>query len=204
MKIFNDIKLDVSKASQELSAFISLLNTKKDLSEAGDLMPIFKQSDHLCALISTYVPQFVEPDKLAFEFDLFGDFACDIVIGDSKRGIYLLVELEDARPNSIFKQTTKYAPDWSTRLDHGYSQLIDWFWKLEDARQTLDFEHKFSTRSAVFHGLLLIGRMEGMSDREMARLKWRQDRVVVNSNKVGIITFDQLATDLAGRLSYGK
>jgi len=73
-------------------------------------------------------------------------------------------------------------------------------YKLDDLQHTQDFEHRFGTRNPNIHGLLIIGRDQRLQRREELRLAWRQDRIVINSKKVSILTFDQLARDIAYRL----
>lgn len=201
MKEFVKHQLSISNCSQQLKELKDLLASKPDLDERNDILPFFNQRRDLSALISTYVNDIVNPDRLAFELDFFGDFACDLAVGDSSNHTYLLVEFEDAKKNSLFRNNGKYAPDWSQRLEHGFSQVIDWFWKLDDMEGTTDYEHKFGAKKATFHGLLVIGRSENLVPREKERLKWRQDQVVVDSKKVSVITFDLLVKDLEFRLT---
>ena len=201
MKQFVKHQLSVSSCSQQLKELKDLLASKAYLDERKDILPFFNQRRDISALISTYVNDIVNPDRLAFELDFFGDFACDLAIGDSNNHTYLLVEFEDAQKHSLFKNGGKYAPDWGQRLEHGFSQIIDWFWKLDDMEGTADYVHKFGARKATFHGLLVIGRGENLTPREQDRLKWRQDQVVVDSKKVSVITFDLLVKDLEFRLT---
>lgn len=200
MKTFDKHTFSVTECEKELQEFKALLSANAELDERKEILPFFRQRRHLSSFIATYVNDIINADRLAFEFNLFSDFACDLAIGDSTRHTYLLIEFEDAKKNSLFVTNDKYAPDWSPRLEHGFSQVIDWFWKLEDLKRTDDFEHKFGAKEATFHGLLIIGRAEMLSEREKKRLRWRQDHVVVNSNKVSVKSFDQVLTDLEFRL----
>jgi hypothetical protein len=78
--------------------------------------------------------------------------------------------------------------------------LIDWFCKLNDMERTDDFESKFGSRSIDYFGLLVVGRTQSLAPREQRRLHWRQEKVVVNSNKIRCVTYDQLCEDLLARL----
>ncbi len=118
MKTFSPHQLDIAKCQQELTELKNLLNSKTELDERNDVLPFFRTRSNLSSFISTYVNDIANPDRLAFELDLFGDFACDLAVGDSSSQTYLLVEFEDAKKNSLFKEGTKYAPDWSQRLEH--------------------------------------------------------------------------------------
>jgi hypothetical protein len=63
-------------------------------------------------------------DLLATEFSLFGDYACDLVVGGSVNRDFCLVEFEDASPQSVFvKKKGKSTPEWSPRFDRGFSQI---------------------------------------------------------------------------------
>jgi len=86
-------------------------------------------------------------------------------------------------------------------VEHSFSQVIDWFWKLSDMEKTEAYEHRFGTRVASVHGLAIVGRDQYMEPRERARLKWRREHTVVASKKVSVITFDQLLSDLNYRLN---
>ena len=94
----------------------------------------------------------------------------------------------------------KATPDWSMRFEHGFSQLVDWFFKLHEQGQTVDFEHKFGSRTIQHLGILLVGRTEHLGKREQQRLRWRQEYVLLNSKQVHCKSFDQLRDDLLDRL----
>lgn len=202
MKEFIPHQLSIEQCRAELKQFEELLKVKTDLSERQDILPFFQRNLHVGSFISTYVPQLSNPDRIATELDIFGDFTCDLAVGDSTSKVFLLIEFEDARPNSLFvAKPPKVTPEWAPRLEHGFSQVVDWLWKLSDLEKSVDFENKFGTRQAAFHGMVIVGRDQALALREQNRLKWRQDHTVVHSNKVSILTFDQLARDLAYRLA---
>jgi hypothetical protein len=124
------------------------------------------------------------------------------VVGDSKSKNFLFVEFEDAKPGSLFSSTgARATPEWSPRLEHGDSQVIDWFWKLSDAGKSDDYEHRFGARHITAHWLVVAGQDQELSSREQTGLRWRQNHAIVHSKKVSIVTFDQLARDLRYRLS---
>lgn len=203
MKNFIEHSLLIHECIKELDEFKKLLYSKKSLKENAEILPFFKQNLHLGAFIGTYIPDIANPDRIANEYDLFGDFACDLVVGDSKSKTFLLIEFEDASPGSLFvvngKKTT---PDWAPRLEHGFSQVLDWFWKLSDMEKSDDYENRFGTRHATIHGLVVVGREDdNLAKREKDRLLWRQEHLIVHSKKVSVITFDQLVRDLEYRLS---
>jgi hypothetical protein len=202
MKTFASHSFSIDECRAELDAFDSLLNSKIELNERDDILPFFRKNTQLASFISSYVPDIANPDRIATEYDIFGDFACDLAIGDSTSKSFLLIEFEDAKPNSLFVTAgAKTTPEWSPRLEHGLSQVLDWFWKLGDMEKSDDYENRFGARHVSFHGLVVVGRDQPLLPRERIRLKWRQDHTVVHSKKVSVVTFDQLSRDLRYRLS---
>lgn len=202
MKQFDTLPFSVEQCRAELAEFQALLSANPELKESQDILPFFRARRHLAAFLGSRDPDIFRYDLIAFEYDLFGDFACDLVVGDSGTRTYGFVEFEDAAANSIFVQRgAKATPEWSSRFEHGYSQVIDWFYKLDDMEKTDEFEARFGARTINFFGLLVIGRSETFSDRERRRLTWRQDRTVVNSRHIRCMTFDQLAAALTERLA---
>lgn len=142
------------------------------------------------------------PDLVAHEYDLFGDFTCDLVIGDSVRKTFCFVEFEDAKKDSIFQKTSGRAtPKWSNRFEQGFSQIVDWMYKLADLEKSDAFETRFGTRSIDFMGALIIGRDKYLSASENRRLKWREKFVLINSQRVHCLTFDELLQVLENKLT---
>ena len=102
MKEFLTIKFDQAQCRAELDRFRTLLASKQELSERHDLQPLFKECRQLAALIGVGIPRIGRANRLAYEFPVFGDYLADIVIGNFEKKCYCAIELEDARPNSIF------------------------------------------------------------------------------------------------------
>lgn len=202
MKDFIHHALSIQECVKELAKFEALLASKAELKERDEILPFCKGNLNLAAFLGTYIPDIANPDRVANEYDIFGDFACDLAVGDSKSETFLLVEFEDAKVESLFvKNGAKATPEWAPRLEHGFSQVLDWFWKLSDMEKSDDYENRFGARHVAIHGLVVVGREQTLLPREKARLKWRQDHTIVHSKKVSVITFDQLARDLKYRLS---
>jgi Domain of unknown function (DUF4263) len=202
MKDFIHHAISTQECAGELAKFEALLASKSELKERDEILPFFKENLNLAAFLGTYIPDIANPDMVASEYDIFGDFTCDLAVGDSKSETFLLVEFEDAKLESLFiKSGAKATPDWAPRLEHGFSQVLDWFWKLSDMEKSDDYENRFGARHVAIHGLVVVGRDQALQPREKARLKWRQDHTIIHSKKVSIITFDQLVRDLKYRLS---
>jgi hypothetical protein len=176
--------------------FSNLLSTKPTLSEQNDVLPFFKNRKDLSLLICNYFPRIRTADRFAHEFEIYGDFVADLIVGDSKEKHYLLIEFEDGTPDSVFKKKGKKAtPDWSSRFESSHSQLVDWLWKLEDMRSTADFQNTFGGRRATFQGLIVIGKDMKLTDQEIDRLQWRTSRTKFDSNSFECVSFNELSQD---------
>lgn len=200
MPDFQPYTFDRGLCHQQVQELKALLNGSADLSEAV-FHDFFESRSHLRALVGPYNPSLLAPDRLAWQYPIFGDFRCDFVIGDWARKAYTFVEFEDARPNSLFvKQGEKATRAWSSRFESGFSQIIDWFYKLQVMTDTPDMEARLGKRAIRYTGVLIIGRDRHLQAGERLRLDWRQDHVVVNSRHIICVTYDQLVDDLLFRL----
>ena len=158
-----------------------------------DIQPFFKNSKHLSAYMGTFAPNIGPATDLAFEYPFFGDFLADVLLGNKKAGEFCVVEFEDGRRDSIFKKGgTRANPEWSPRFDHGFSQMVDWFYNLDDFKGTKGFAKAFGNGHIKFIGLLIIGRSAGLDDTQRSRLKWRTEKVLIDSRPINCITFDEL------------
>jgi hypothetical protein len=189
-------------AEQELEELKQLLDAHSNspLRERDHILPFFQSHRQLAALVGSYNLGTIRLDRIAFEFDLFGDYKADLVIGDSENHQYCFVEFEDAAATSVFKQTPRATPDRSPRFEHGFSQIIDWILWLDNQRGTTAYTSRFGVSSIQFVALLVIGRdrfVEATPLRE--RLTWRSEQVIVASRKVNCVTYDRLYRDLSAR-----
>ena len=200
MKSLDPFYFDVRRCIAELEEFEKLLE-KAELGEAIDILPFFRKNLYLSAFIASYVAEIVRFDRIKHEFTFFGDFRADLVVGDSVNRTYCFIEFEDATRNSIFVERGRSTSDWSPRFEHGFSQIVDWFWKLDDFKNTAQFRAIFDSDSINFYGMLIIGRESFLSPIDKNRLRWRLNKVLIDSQKIICITFDQLARDLKDRLS---
>ena len=203
MTSFDHFSFTRERAEAELSQFKQLLDTHSHtpLREREHILPFFRTHRHAAALIGSYNMNAVHMDRIAFEFDIFGDHKADLVIGDSQDHQYCFVEFEEATETSIFKKSAKATPNWSHHFEHGFSQIIDWILWLDNQRGTTAYTSRFGVTSIQFVAVLIIGRdrfIEEVSLRE--RLTWRSEQVVVASRKVNCITYDRLYRNLSARL----
>lgn len=196
MKSFEKISFNIDLFVKEMQEFKNLLGSSPELSER-QLLRLFQTHQQLCAWLGITLNSKMIPNLIAHEYDLFGDFTCDFVIGDSQQQTFCFVEFEDAKPTSIFKKKkTRANSEWSSRFEHGFSQLGDWFHKLHDVEKSDDFEKRFGARSISFTGALVIGRSSYLTDDERLRLKWRDKFVLINSQRIRCLTFDDLLEEM--------
>lgn len=203
MKSFASVKFDYGLAVSAVAEFERLLTTNDALGESKHILPLFRGLPQLCHMCHAASKTLAagDLDRYATEFDLFGDFVCDLAIGNWDGSLFTFVEFEDAIPSSIFeKKGGRATREWGKRFDHGYSQLIDWFHKLAKMAEHPDFEAKFGKRTIRFDGLLVIGREKGLALPELQRLEWRSEHVVVHSQKITCVTYDGLLRMMKKRL----
>jgi hypothetical protein len=163
MKELRKIELLLAEMSKQFKAFKSLLDSQPSLGER-ELLNFFKNNQQLIPTMALDIPQLVHYDYMAREYDLFGDFVCDFVIGSQQQAIYYVVEFEDAR--SVFKKKPgKQTSEWSPRFEQGFFQLVDWFHQLDDMKPTRNFRDKFGD-NPEFYGLLVIGRNQFLTESE--------------------------------------
>ena len=191
--VLESIAFDHAAFEVELAALGALLGSKADLSEKDDIQPLFRASKHLSAFLGTFAPDIGPATEMAFEFPFFGDYRADLLVGSKSACHFCVVEFEDGRADSIFKkQPTRANPEWSGRFEHDFSQLADWFFNLDDYKKSHGFTRTFGYGHISFTGLLIIGRAAGMDDMKRTRLRWRSNKVLVDSNAVICVTFDDM------------
>jgi hypothetical protein len=186
----------------ELEDFRKLLKAKGPLSERKDILPFFRTHEHLAALVGSIHIPVNRIDRIGHELDIFSHFRCDLAVGNSAGRAYSLIEFEDASEPSVFRKGPKYNDEWGARLEHGFSQLVDWFWTIDDQRHTDDFRHRFGGSDAEFLGLLVVGRRQFLPPRGADRLRWRSSQVSIRGHKISCITFDDLYEGLKSHLDF--
>jgi hypothetical protein len=194
---------DVRALRAELDAFGALLQSGTPLSEANQILPFVRRSQHLAAACGFANHALGAPNLLALERPLFGSFRCDIAVGSSTARQFTLVELEDARENSVFQAARgRDYPRWSSRFERGFSQLIDWAWRTDHERQpNATLEAAFGTADPRIHYLLVIGRDHWIGAAGRARLEWRRLHNGISGQRTTIWTYDDLFAFISDRLS---
>lgn len=201
MKDLEEIVFDPRRCGEELAELGRLLAARSELSERKDILPFFREHRQLSAFLASYNPSVLSRERLiGYEYKLFGDFGTDLIVGDRSSKAFCFVEFEDASPGSIFSRSGRSLPVWSQRFGGGFSQIVDWFWKLAEFQHTPDFSRRFGGSTPDFQGVLVLGRSADLRPQEMDRLEWFRRNVLVNSKRVYCCTFDELYNDLRLRL----
>jgi hypothetical protein len=201
MKRLEEITFDYALCRQQVEELRSWLAAKEELSERKDILPFFQERPQLAILFGTFNRKIGLADRVAWEFDIFGDFACDLVLGEWARGAYCFVEFEDARSNSIFEQEGKKATrKWGRRFEHGYSQIIDWAHKLDGRTPSADLLARFGRYEINYEAVLVIGTDKHLDEGEKQRLNWRTDKIAINAKTILCMTFDELLSQFSLRL----
>lgn len=202
MKKLVSLSLEISQVEKELSEYKELLDNNKDLLEQKVVLPFFKERLHLSALIGSIHGGIAANVKYAHEFSLIGDNTCDLVTYSECNNSISFIEFEDALSNSVFKQNSKKSElDWSPRFEHGFSQIVDWFFKLDDLKKTNKIKSLLGDSNLTHHGMLVIGRDNYLNDESLRfRLHWRSTNVIINSVPILCLTYDSLYLQLKLRI----
>ena len=59
-----------------------------------------------------------------------------------------------------------FLAEWGRGFEHGFSQIVDWFWKLDDQSRTNEFRNRFGAPDARLSEMLVIGRNGFLPQRD--------------------------------------
>lgn len=209
--------VDISRCESEVREFADFLNRHKEIQETrgrsaklGDppnMKDFFDVRPMLLWLMGGMFNAYLIPHSYRIEASIFHEFRADYLVADESRKQFLFVEFEDATESSIFKKkgsADSPSYEWSERLEKGFSQVIDWHFRIFDYGRTSKIIEHFGNR-IEYTGVLVIGRdtyVDGFGLRE--RFDWRVEKTVVDSKKILCLTFDELLTEMQGRLAVIK
>lgn len=202
MRGFDPIALDRMQLTEELGEFEVLLRSAPHLRERKDIAPFFKSHRQLVAALGLFHSNISRPDRVSTELSIMGDFACDAAAGDSVTNAFLLIEFEDANPHSVLSPAAPgRVKPWSSRFEHGASQLLDWAWRLDcEAKSGPAFRRIFEQDHPVIHFLLIAGRDDDLTPDDLGRVRWRTGNVSFGSYRMNFLTFDAVLNGLRLRL----
>jgi hypothetical protein len=202
MRKFEPITLDLGALNAELDELEAFLKKNPRLQERKHVLPFFGKRRQLCAALGLLNGNISLPDRVATELKLFGDFVCDAATGDSQQHAYTLVEFEDATEYSVLRKLRKgNMKSWSPRFEHGFSQLVDWAWRLtEEGSASAAYRRIFEKDNVTVQLLLVVGRDADLTPDDVARLEWRANSISLGSFRMSCTTFDGVLNSLRRRL----
>jgi hypothetical protein len=203
-------KFDIIECDKQIQELEIFLANNLEIGETGDngLQKFFSDRPSLILLLG-YWHFGLEPAFYKSEVSLFNsEFRADFVIADQQKRKFVFVEFEDAKAYSVFKikspktESGNTSYEWSSRYEHGLSQFIDWYYRMDDYERTNKFEEYFGHRQVSYTGLLVIGRDNFIRESGlMQRFRWRSMKTVIDSKPLHCMTFDQLFEELREKLS---
>jgi hypothetical protein len=203
LKTFAPVALDPAKLLTELNDLQRFLDDGTHRREREEIAPFFKPRTQLCAALGYANGAIAAPDLYAYELSLFGDFTADAASGDSRANAFTLIEFEDASPRSIFGGLPegKTMKPWAPRFEHGFSQLVDWAWRLSTEGHRSDaFVRLFGASNPAIHLVLIAGRDADLRPEDIARLHWRAQNMTLGQYRISCFTFDGILASLKRRL----
>jgi hypothetical protein len=135
-----------------------------------EIVDELKKRLHLSCLIGSLSAGVWRPNRYKFEFQIHGVFKADLVVGNSDQKRFVLVEFEGGQRNSLFVQGTLQMRDWSREMGHGFGQLVDWAWAIDDVGNTQIFKNAFGCDEISAEFLLVCGRNSGLTSTEQKRV----------------------------------
>lgn len=190
----NDAQLEKNKLRKSLDDFEYLLSENENIGET-ELLNFFKSRPQLILLMGRVVGVDA-PRKYNDELPIIGKFRSDFVVSDKAQKNFSFIEFEDAKEDSIFKKTlnkkTSVYP-WSSRFEHGYSQVIDWYLHLSLNNQTPNMKAEFGEYEISYSGALIIGRRSSLDKADCSeRFEQRVRKSLIDSKHIACYTFDDL------------
>lgn len=201
-----DKSLDLDACRQSLINLSDFLKKRTEIEETGPdgLQEFFIKNPDLLLLIGDCFFPSLTPAAYQKEFSIVGEFRADFAISNALKSKFLFVEFEPAKKDSIFSEKsdgkTIVSYEWATRFEHGFSQVVDWHYRMDDLARTSKFEEHFGASNVEYDGLLVVGRDSFVhSAGGKARLAWRKEKTIINSRRIHCLTFDALLIELQGR-----
>jgi Domain of unknown function (DUF4263) len=203
MSAFNAISFNINNADQQLRSFKLWLSSVSFVGETAIVGEIKSRPQMACLLGATLGLQ--APDLIKFELALKGMFKTDLVLGNNSTRTFGLVEFEDACCNSIFKKGTKQYRYWAPRIEHGFSQIIDWAWVRSDHPNDTVLINGFGGQISTSSYLVICGRDASLNDdTERKRFAHRRSSMKVEGHPALIMTYDEMVNSMDDNLTVLK
>jgi hypothetical protein len=184
------IDFDYRKAEAELDEFRTFLKKNEAFKET-EVVKLLKERPHLSCVLGIMVAGLPKPNAYKFEFQIQGAFKADFVVGNTRDGLFLFVEFEGGEENSLFgPRETNQLRCWSSQLERGFGQLVDWAWALNDLNDTLKNNLQCDRLQSQF--LLICGRDHFMQGIEKGRFHWRKTNIKIGALVAPCMTYDDV------------
>lgn len=203
-----DKELDCVTCERNLDELNVLLSKNTDLDELGPngLQEFFWSRPDLLILIGDCFGIAVGKGKVRFqkELSIYQEFRTDFAVASLDNKKILFIEFEDAKENSVFEiktdGKTAVSYQWGTRFEHGFSQVVDWYYRLEDMIRTNKMTEHFGVSELDFKGILVVGRSTHINKTgNKNRFEWRKKKTVIDSKELKCLTFDNLKDEMVER-----
>ncbi|ELS30716.1 MULTISPECIES: Shedu anti-phage system protein SduA domain-containing protein [Pseudanabaena] len=154
-------RFDINECDRQLQELQNFLATNPSIPETGEngLQNFFADRPNLILLLGYWhfglEPSFYKPEVSLFN----NEFRADFVVADREKKKFVFIEFEDAMEDSIFKLKSRKSDlantsyDWASRYEHGLSQVIDWYYRMDDYERTNKFEEYFGHRHVSYTGV---------------------------------------------------
>ncbi len=200
MSVFDPITFDIAVADSELASFKAWLAGVGFVGETEIVNEIKVRPQMICLLSAML--GFTAPDMIKFELTLKGMFRTDLVLGNDGLRQFALVEFEDAMANSIFKPGTKQYRYWSARIEHGFSQIIDWAWVRSDHPNDSVLVAGFGGDIQASSYAVICGRDTSLRDPiEKKRFQHRRHNLKVEGHPALVLTYDEMVRHMENNLA---
>ncbi len=210
MILFKNVDFDLDQCQKELDEVKAIFNGCPDIPETDrksrgnhteGLQTIFKKRSQLFALMGKII--FGEFAKKWNDEVKFGNYRADFIIASKNEKQVCLIEFEDATTESIFSVKTESTKtktyEWSSRFDHGYSQILDW--KYYATEEKASITNDFSTPPKKLEFALVVGWEKHLQPSNLqSRYDFRKNKVVINSGTFYCWNFDSLVEELQEKL----
>ncbi len=182
-------QFDINACTKQIEELRTFLSENVEIEETGKdgLQTFFSNRPDLILLLGS-LHFGLDPYLYKAEVSLFSnEFRADFVVANRHMKKFTFIEFEDAKKGSIFKRKSRGSAsantsyEWSRRYEHGLSQVIDWYYRMDDYERTDKFEEYFGHRQIEYTGLLVIGRDQFVRQAGlMKRFQWRVNKTIIN------------------------
>lgn len=199
MTAFTHIDFNLADADRQLNSFRDWLHDETFVGEA-EIVAQIKQRPHMaCLLASTLGLE--APDLIRFELALKGMFRTDLVLGNHGTRRFGLIEFEDATEHSIFKKGAAQYRQWAPRIEHGFSQIVDWAWVRQDHPNDTVLVNGFGGPISTSCYAVICGRDDSLRDDvERKRFAHRRSSLKIEGHPALVMTYDEMVRAMSDSL----